>query len=386
MNVAFIPVRGGSKSIPLKNIKRIAGYPLVYWVIKAAVECDKIHQVYVSTDSDQIKQVVNTFGFNKVHVINRSPETASDTATTESAMLEFANNYTFDNIALIQATSPLLTSDDLLGGFSILELEKVDSVLSVVEQKRFLWNIDDTLNASSINYNIYSRPRRQDFSGYFVENGAFYLTSRQALISSQNRISGNIRAYKMNEQTYFEIDEIDDWVIVEQLLKRRLLTTEIRNNLQKIKLVATDCDGVLTDGGMYYTSEGEVMKKFNARDGMGMEILKKHDIKTAIITGENNPLVIARGSKLKVDDVILGEKDKKGILLKLCKKYNIDITEAAYIGDDIFDIPAITSCGFGCAPNDAQKAVKEAAAYVTVSAGGYGCFREIADIICSVYS
>lgn len=90
MNVAFIPVRGGSKSIPLKNIKEIAGHPLVYWVAKAACECRHLDRVYVSTDHEEIRKTVEDFGFEKLKVCGRSPETASDFASTESAMLEFA--------------------------------------------------------------------------------------------------------------------------------------------------------------------------------------------------------------------------------------------------------------------------------------------------------
>lgn len=286
MNVAFIPVRGGSKSIPLKNIKKIAGYPLVYWTIKAACECSKIDHVYVSTDSEQIRSEVEKFSFNKMQVISRSSETANDTASTESAMMEFASKYAFDNIALIQATSPLLTSDDLVKGFQIMETDNVDSVISVVKQKRFLWGINSQGNANAINYNIHFRPRRQDFDGFYVENGAFYLTSKQLLMESGNRISGNIRICEMDESTYFEIDELRDWAITEQLLKMRLTNVGTKPQNCNIKLVATDCDGVLTDGGMYYTIDGDSIKKFNTLDGMGVEILKEHNIKTAIITGE----------------------------------------------------------------------------------------------------
>ena len=98
MNVAFIPVRGGSKSIPLKNIKSIAGKPLVYWTAKAANDCSYIDKVYIATDSDVIKETVETFRLEKVAVIGRSVDTATDTASTESAMLEFADQYDFENI------------------------------------------------------------------------------------------------------------------------------------------------------------------------------------------------------------------------------------------------------------------------------------------------
>lgn len=148
-----------------------------------------------------------------------------------------------------------------------------------------------------------------------------------------------------------------------------------------IKLVASDCDGVLTDGGMYYTENGDIMKKFNVLDGMGFHMLKEKGIKTAIITGENNPLLQTRSEKLKVDYLITDTKDKLGALKKLCEEIKITIEEAAYIGDDIFDIPAIKECGFGCAPNSAFMNIKKHADYVTQRNGGEGAFREVAEII-----
>lgn len=203
MNVALIPVRGGSKSIPFKNIREIAGKPLVYWTAKAANDCEMIDKVYIATDSDKIKEVVAGLKLDKVEVIGRSSENASDTASTESVMLEFAAGYEFDNIVLIQATSPLLTSADLLGGFQVYADENTDSVLSVVRQKRFQWRTNESGLAQPVNYDIYHRPRRQEFDGFLVENGAFYITGKELLINSKNRISGNIRAFEMDEATYF---------------------------------------------------------------------------------------------------------------------------------------------------------------------------------------
>lgn len=218
MNVAFIPVRGGSKSIPLKNIKELNHKPLLYWTVKAASDCRNIDKVYVATDSDIIKETVENLNINKVEVIGRSPESASDTASTESAMLEFAIQYEFDNIVLIQATSPLLKAKDLEGGFELFQMQDTDSVLSVVGQKRFNWINDKSGYATPINYDYHHRPRRQDFDGYMTENGAFYITSKEALLQSNNRISGNIRAYEMDEKTFVEIDEPNDWIIVEHLM------------------------------------------------------------------------------------------------------------------------------------------------------------------------
>ncbi|NLK35413.1 MAG: acylneuraminate cytidylyltransferase family protein [Gracilibacteraceae bacterium] len=218
--IAFIPVRGGSKSIPLKNIKIINGKPLVFWTVLAAHNCPGIDEIYVATDSREIADTVNGFSFERVKVIGRSPDSATDTASTESAMLEFADNHDFDDIILIQATSPLLTSGDLARGLKEYAREDVDSVLSVVRQKRFIWSSDGR-HVKPCNYDIFARPRRQEFDGFLVENGAFYITSKELLLKSGCRISGRIAAVEMSEETYFEIDEPSDWIIVEELMKHK---------------------------------------------------------------------------------------------------------------------------------------------------------------------
>lgn len=155
--------------------------------------------------------------------------------------------------------------------------------------------------------------------------------------------------------------------------------------MRNIKLVATDCDGVLTDGGMYYTIHGDIMKKFNVLDGMGFLLLKEKGIITAIITAEDNALVNKRAEKLKVDYLIKGSKDKLQKLEELCEKLKIDIEETAYIGDDIYDIPAIQRSGLGCAPSNAVEQTRVSADYITSKKGGEGCFREVADLILEKY-
>lgn len=375
MNVAFIPVRGGSKSIPLKNIKEIAGRPLIYWTLKAAVECSDIDAVYVATDSEKIRRKVTEFNFEKVKVIERSEHTATDYATTESSMLEFAEKYKFENICLIQATSPLLTAQDLISGFEVFKT--ADSVLSVVRQKRFVWKkIQDFYKP--LNYDYEARPRRQEFEGFLVENGAFYITGRENLLKSKCRLSGNIKAVEMPEETYFELDEPSDWLIVENLLKSRFKSEVPR---KKIKMFLTDCDGTLTDGGMYYTAAGDTIKKFNTLDGVGLTLLKRRGIITGIITGENSEIVKRRAEKLGVDEVALGIKDKAEFVGCLCQKYGVTMKEIAYIGDDINDLSLLKSVGLAICPCSAVDQVKEVAMFVTKNSGGNGAVREAAEYV-----
>lgn len=386
MNVAFIPVRGGSKSIPLKNIKPISGKPLVYWTVKAACGCKYIDKVFIATDSDKIRKTVEGFKkgseaelFEKVEVIDRSAESASDTASTEFAMLEFAEKMEFDNIILVQATSSLLVSSDLDRGFEAFDKENVDSVLSVVCQKRFNWRNDENGFAHPTNYDVFHRPRRQEFDGYLVENGAFYISSKEDLLKSKNRVSGNIKAVEMNEDTFFEIDEPGDWVIVEALMKKDGITAP--KEIPEIKMFLTDCDGCLTDGGMYYSEHGDELKKFNTRDGMGFALLRNKGIVTGIVTSENIDLNRRRAEKLKLDVLKTGCKDKVVAVKALCEKFNISLENVAYIGDDINDLNVIKMVGYGCCPADAMPQVRDAAKYITNARGGEGVIREIVDKI-----
>lgn len=388
MNVAFIPVRGGSKSIPLKNIRPISGRPLVYWTVRAACGCSAIDRVYVATDSEKIRETVLSFQkgveaelFSKVEVIGRSAESASDTASTESAMLEFAEQYNFDNIVLIQATSPLLTAEDLDRGFEAYAKEGTDSVLSVVRQKRFHWAEDAEGVAYPTNYDVYHRPRRQEFDGYLVENGAFYICSKEDLLRTKNRVSGRIRAVEMNEDTFFEIDEPSDWVIIEALMKKNGITAP--EELPDIKMFLTDCDGCLTDGGMYYSEHGDELKKFNTRDGMGFGLLRAKGIVTGIVTSESVDLNRRRAEKLKLDILEAGCRDKVEAVKRLAEERGIPMEQICYIGDDINDVEVLKLVGYGCAPADARPEAIEAARYVTKAKGGEGVIREVVDRILS---
>ena len=381
-NVAFIPLRGGSKSIPLKNIKRLNGRPLIYWTLDAATACKHIDQVFVSTDSDEIKNVVKAYGSNKVSIINRSKETAEDYSSTESAMLEFAEQADFNNIVLIQATSPLLATNDLDKGFDKYLGEGYDSILSVVRQKRFIWEKGTNKGYVPRNYDFLHRPMRQNFEGFLVENGAFYITSKERLVNSKSRISGQVGIVEMHEDTYFEIDEPSDWIIVENLLKKKTLLQEnFSEILEDIKLLITDSDGVLTDGGMYYTETGDEIKKFNTKDGMGIQLLRENGIKTIILSGENVELVKRRGEKLHIEEMYLGIKEKAPVIEELAKKYNISLKQIAYIGDDINDLEAVKIVGFGCSVCDGIEEMKSAAKYITKARGGQGALREVAELI-----
>tara|TARA_B100000676_G_scaffold84505_1_gene84586 strand:+ start:177 stop:683 length:507 start_codon:yes stop_codon:yes gene_type:complete len=154
-------------------------------------------------------------------------------------------------------------------------------------------------------------------------------------------------------------------------------------SLQKIKLVISDVDGVLTDGGMYYSARGDIQKKFHARDGMGISILKRNNIPTVIITKEKNQIVKKWASKMSVDRLFDGVKKKEILVPKLCKLYNLKEENIAYIGDDVNDIGIMEKIGLSISPKDANLEVRKIANHVTKSKGGEGVLREVCDLIIS---
>ena len=202
----------------------------------------------------------------------------------------------------------------------------------------------------------------------------------------------------MSEDTYYEIDEPGDWIVTDALMTKRDMeeagATEEDTNVSeaaavqlkgklKYKMLLTDCDGCLTDGGMYYSEKGDELKKFNTRDGVAFRLLRENSVITGMITGEDVLLNKRRCEKLKIDVLAQGCKDKVATINRLCATYKIKPEEVIYIGDDLADRDAVEFVGMGVAPADARQCVKDVADYITKAKGGEGVIREVVDMILS---
>ena len=161
------------------------------------------------------------------------------------------------------------------------------------------------------------------------------------------------------------------------------MDTRLLERCKKIKILLTDVDGVLTDGGMYYSDKGDVLKKFNVRDGMGVTLLRKNNVHTIIVTKEKTAIVKKWASRMKIKKLYDGIIQKELIFEKICKKFEVTPDETAYIGDDINDIKLLKRVGLSAVPNDGVKEAKKICDYVCKLNSGYGAFREFADLILS---
>ena len=151
--------------------------------------------------------------------------------------------------------------------------------------------------------------------------------------------------------------------------------------LQRIRLFATDVDGVLTDGGMYYTESGDELKKFNTRDGMGIKLLQRAGLITALITQEETKLVARRGERLTIPEVHQRVFDKRSRLRDIAARHHIALDEVAYMGDDVNDLETLGAVGFSATPADGMPPVKKTVHYICRLKGGEGAVREVVDMI-----
>ena len=150
---------------------------------------------------------------------------------------------------------------------------------------------------------------------------------------------------------------------------------------QSLKLLALDVDGILTDGRIYYGNNGEELKSFNIKDGLGIKLLQQAGVDIALITGRSSDIVARRAAELGINDVIQGREDKLTALKSLCNDKGITLAECAYMGDDLPDLAAVRAAGLGLTVSDAALQVRNAADWISELAGGQGAVRQACEMI-----
>ena len=231
MNIAFIPIRKGSKGIINKNRKILNNKPLFYYTLISSLNAYLIDKVVLATDDDELIENFDYSAFNnsnKLEIYRRLDENAQDDSTTESVILEylsFKNLSPLDVFLLVQATSPLTSVFDILNIILKYNSSEYDSILSVVKSSGFFWSSDGT----SLNYDWRSRPRRQQITNQtFKETGALYVSTIGNIINSKNRLSVSIGFYIMKDYQVLDIDDISDFKNAEKIL------SDIDENSSKI--------------------------------------------------------------------------------------------------------------------------------------------------------
>ena len=219
--ISIIPARGGSKGVPKKNIKIIGGKPLIVYTIEQSIKSDLIDDTYVSTDSDEIASISRRAG---AKIIYRPDILSNDTCSSEDVILDALEQiseiegYQPELVVFLQCTSPIRNVDDIDNAINLLIQRQADSLLSVVDSHRFIWQESDN-KPDSINYDYSKRPRRQDLNPQYCENGSIYIFTPKKFIKNKNRLHGKIVLYKMSPESGYEIDDYMDLHIIESIFK-----------------------------------------------------------------------------------------------------------------------------------------------------------------------
>ncbi|XP_055761050.1 N-acylneuraminate cytidylyltransferase-like [Salvelinus fontinalis] len=379
---ALILARGGSKGIPLKNIKMLAGVPLIGWVLRAAVDSKQFDSVWVSTDHDDIEKVAKAWG---AQVHRRSPEVSKDSSSSLDTIQEFARlNPEVDVICHIQATSPCLHPFHLKEALEMITKQGFTSVFSVVRRHHFRWQeVKKGGNAATqpLNLDPSNRPRRQDWDGELCENGSFYVSTR-ALIEEGVLQGGRWAYYEMLPEYSVDIDVDIDWPVAEQRVLRfgyfGLDKPEV------VRLLLCNVSGCLTDGRVLISVSGEEMVSVNTRDTMGIRMLQREGVEVILISSSEDLLTKALADNLSQRtgcEVRQLGKDIQCEVKAMMDDKDLDWKEVAYMGNDAPDVDCLNLAGLSAVPRDAPVVAINAAKYSCHSAAGLGAVREFSEHI-----
>jgi len=380
--IAIIPARGQSKRIKNKNLSNLNGIPLIAHTIKHAVESKGVSEVYVSTDCEEIARVSEKYG---AQVIHRPKEISDDFSSSESALLhalDYRKNNGFNDpeyVVFLQCTSPIRKPDDIDKAIKIIIDAGANSLLSVCDNKRFLWKNEDN-NGASINYDYMNRKREQDMERQYQENGSIYIMQTSLLRQTNNRLGGKISFYEMDYWSSFQIDEPEDFELIAWIMSKK--TKSLTDNFlpEKIDLIVMDFDGVMTDDTAIVSQDGIESVRIHRGDGMGIERLRDAGYKMIVLSKEKNKVVQARCEKLGIAHK-QGISNKLSYLKKYLENNDINFSDVIYVGNDINDLECMKYVGYPVAVSNAHENILEISKLVLNRSGGDGAIRELSDSI-----
>jgi YrbI family 3-deoxy-D-manno-octulosonate 8-phosphate phosphatase len=385
--IAVIPARGGSKGVPGKNLRRVGGRSLVERAVDSCRAARHIDAVYVSTDDAEIARVAEEAGAS---VIVRPPALASDSASSESALLHALDQLSRegsrvpDLLAFVQCTSPFIRPGDLDRGAELIMAGVADSAFSAVPTYEFLWRATEGPTNGAVpllvggqNHDPGHRPRRQDREPDYRETGAFYLMSVPGFRDSRHRFFGRTAAITVPELTAIEIDDEHELIVANALAAT--LGSEQPPDVD-VDAVITDFDGVHTDDLATIDQDGRETVRVSRADGLGIERLRAAGVDLLIVSKETKPVVRARAAKLGIE-VLQGVEEKTAAVRDWLVRRGIPARRAAYLGNDVNDRGPMGLVGWPVAVADARPEIRQLARLVLDHPGGHGAVRELCDLV-----
>lgn len=396
--VIVIPARYGSTRLPGKPLADIAGKPMVQHVYERACQVSGVQAVLVATDDERVASAVHAFG-------GRCVMTSTEHPSGTDRLAEVMAQVPADIYVNLQGDEPLVRPADvqlLVNGMLADAGVAVGTLCHAVDAQEALNpNTVKVVLADNGDALYFSRSpipyaREAEVARYLKHVGVYayrsdvlqrYTSLPQPMMEQAEKLEQlrllaaglRIRAF-MVEPTGPGVDTPECLERVRGLVAGQPLKP--RSTLEQVRLVITDVDGVLTDGGLFYDGSGECMKRFHVRDGLGMKLLEESGVRVAVLSGRDSAALRQRVNDLGLASLsMFGVKDKAAACAALMKQAGVSSEQTACIGDDSIDLPAFEACGLSFAVPDAPAYVKQAASAVLQTSGGQGAFRELADAI-----
>ncbi len=397
--LALIPARGGSKSIPRKNIRPLAGYPLIAYSIAAARQARHVTRTIVSTDDEEIARIARSFGAQTPFL--RPLEYALDDSTDYPVFthalgwLDENEGYHPDLVVQLRPTSPLRPPDCVDRAVQLLlDNSEADSVRGVIpsgQNPYKMWRVNDqgrmtallTLDGVTEPFNA---PRQQLPPTYW-QTGHIDAIRTSTILQKQS-LSGEVILPLLLDPRYaIDIDTLRDWQRAEWTIYQGDLPLvqpgPARRPLpNQVELVVFDFDGVMTDDQVWVDQSGNESVAASRSDGMGIARLHRAGIPMVVLSTETNPVVAARCRKLDLP-VIQGLSDKANALKQYLLERQLDPSHVVYLGNDVNDLPCFPLVGCGVAVEDANPQVLARADIILTHTGGHGAVRELCDRLLS---
>ena len=397
--IAVIPARYASTRLPGKPLLDICGKPLIQHVWETVSRARGLDEVVVATDDARIAHAVQAFG-GKVCM------TSPDCRSGSDRVREVAASLAADVYVNVQGDEPLLEASaierlrDVFTEDASVQVATLCSRISE-EQARSPHQVkvvrDHAGNALYFSRAPLPFVRESGESTEFLGHVGIYAYRTDALRGFASLpFSPLERAEKLEQLRFLQagipvrvlevppmgagVDTPEDLERVCAVVRKRRHEVALKK-LKHIRLIITDVDGVLTDGGLYYGPDGESLKRFHARDGLGVRLLQQAGIQVAVLSGRDCPALRRRLTDLGITEAVLGQVDKWAVLSGIIERCGVSAEEVAFIGDDIPDMEVFGLCGVSVTVGDAPDYVRAKADLVLECQGGQGAFRELVDVI-----
>jgi YrbI family 3-deoxy-D-manno-octulosonate 8-phosphate phosphatase len=393
--LAVVPARGGSKSLPRKNLKQLAGHPLVAYSIAAGLQSGVVSRVIVSTDDEEIARVSRTYG---AEVPFLRPKSLAMDDTLDLPVFQHAlsllgtQGYTPDVVVHLRPTSPLRPPECIEQGVGILLAKPdADSVRAVVpsgQNPYKMWRIKEDGRMVPLmgdgKVEVYNMPR-QKLPSTFWQTGHLDVMRPRTILEKGSMSGDLIMPLVMDSRYSIDIDTERDWERAEWILSRFDLPAVRPGHAPRplpdqVELVVLDFDGVLTDNRVWVDSDGREAVAADRGDGLGISRLLARGIDVVVVSSETNPVVSARCRKLGVP-VFQGTTDKGEALKEILADRSVDPSRAVFLGNDLNDLACFQMVGCALVVADSHPGVASQADLVLTRRGGHGAVRELSDLL-----